>query len=194
MRGLRMRNVSDDGHRWSLEPVLRSESHPVFVQPVKDYVMKRWRVFRSRSRNHFQTSASSEGAGKRPDYQRSTSSTSRDSIQLNRRTQIMTMIQGSCTSIGPPALDASPSPLASQEQTLTSAEASHDCINPTRTTAQSEPLIASKRSDGDLPIESAPAPTTFLQIGFLAILFNLQNQARQETGRQRRARLSTIRR
>ena len=102
MRGLRLRNVSDDGHRWSLEPVLRSESHPVFVQPVKDYFMKRWRVFRPRSRTQSQTSASSEGAGK----QRSTSSPYRDSIQLNRRTQIVTMIQGSCTSVGPPALDA----------------------------------------------------------------------------------------
>lgn len=152
MRGLRMRNVGDDGHRWSLEPVLRSESHPVFVQPVKDYVMKRWRVFGSRSRNQSPTSASSEGAGKRPDYQRSASSTSRDSIQLSRRTQLMTMIQGKGTSLGPPAIDAkaSPSPQASQGPKLTSGRASHDSINQTQTTAESGRMISIECSDEDL--------------------------------------------
>ncbi|KAH0542095.1 hypothetical protein FGG08_003475 [Glutinoglossum americanum] len=32
---------------WSLRPVLRSEAHPVFIQPVKELVMKRWRAIRS---------------------------------------------------------------------------------------------------------------------------------------------------
>ncbi|KAH0547743.1 hypothetical protein GP486_008404, partial [Trichoglossum hirsutum] len=45
-----------DGHRntqsryishWSLGPVLRSESHPVFIQPVKELAMRRWRAIRS---------------------------------------------------------------------------------------------------------------------------------------------------
>ena len=44
----------DDGRRWSLQPVLRSEAHPVFVQPVKEYVIRRWRTFCSE-----QTSGSS---------------------------------------------------------------------------------------------------------------------------------------
>lgn len=48
MRGLRVRDLSDDGHRWSLEPVLRSKCDPVFIQSVKDYVMKRWKVFHSK--------------------------------------------------------------------------------------------------------------------------------------------------
>jgi hypothetical protein len=33
---------------WSLRPTLRSESHPVFIQPVKELVMRRWRAIRSR--------------------------------------------------------------------------------------------------------------------------------------------------
>jgi hypothetical protein len=32
---------------WSLRPVLHAEAHPVFIQPVKDLVMKRWRAIRS---------------------------------------------------------------------------------------------------------------------------------------------------
>jgi hypothetical protein len=34
-------------NHWSLRPVLRVEAHPVFIQPVKDLVMKRWRAIRS---------------------------------------------------------------------------------------------------------------------------------------------------
>ena len=86
MRGLRVRNVGDDGHRWSLEPVLRSENHPVFIQPVKDYVMRRWRVFRSRNRDQLPISTCSEGTRIRPDHRRAASSISRDSIRLSRRT------------------------------------------------------------------------------------------------------------
>ena len=63
MRGLTLRNKGDDGQRWSLEPYLASEHHPVFVQPVKEYVMKRWGIFRSGSRKQSSISASSEGTG-----------------------------------------------------------------------------------------------------------------------------------
>ena len=34
--------------RYSLHPHLRSEPHPVFVQPVRELVVKRWRTFRRR--------------------------------------------------------------------------------------------------------------------------------------------------
>lgn len=30
------------GPQWSLQPVLRSEAHPVFIQPVKEHVIRRW--------------------------------------------------------------------------------------------------------------------------------------------------------
>lgn len=33
---------------YRLQPIIRSEPHPVFVQPVKELVVKRWRTFRRR--------------------------------------------------------------------------------------------------------------------------------------------------
>ena len=116
MRGLRLQNVSDDGHRWSFEPFLRSENHPVFVQPIKEYVMKRWGVFRSGSRNQSSNSASSDDTGERPNYQCAAFSTSRDSTQFNQPTQIMTMNQGSGTSPGHLAPDAEASSKASADR------------------------------------------------------------------------------
>ena len=141
------------GYCWSLEPVLRSEYHPVFVQPIKDYVTKRWRAFRSRSRNQSSTRALSGSTGKRPEYQRAATSTSRDSIQLSRRTQIMTLIQGSGTSLGQPGpeSEATLGAPTDRERILTSAEASPDC---TQMTAISKPLTAIEHSDDDLPAES----------------------------------------
>lgn len=165
MRGLRVRTVSDDGHRWSLEPVLRSEDHPVFVQPVKEFVIKRWRVFRSGRRSRSSIFALSEGTGKRLDYQRAASSISRDSSQLSRRTQITTMIQGSGLSLGQQAPDneAPSRASAGREQILTSAEASQDSTNHAQTTTRSEPLIAIECSDEDLPMESTDyCPSTEL--------------------------------
>ena len=64
IRGSRVRNLGDDGHRWSLVPIVRSEEHPIFVQPVKDYVMKRWRVFRTVSRNRSLILMLSEGTSR----------------------------------------------------------------------------------------------------------------------------------
>ncbi|KAI9797469.1 MAG: hypothetical protein M1835_000411 [Candelina submexicana] len=34
--------------RWTLQPVLRVEAHPVFIQPVKGLVVRRWRAFKRR--------------------------------------------------------------------------------------------------------------------------------------------------
>lgn len=34
--------------RYSLQPTIQSEPHPVFVQPVKELIVKRWRAFRCR--------------------------------------------------------------------------------------------------------------------------------------------------
>lgn len=34
-------------HRLSFEPVLRSEDHPVFIQPVKEHIVRRWRALKS---------------------------------------------------------------------------------------------------------------------------------------------------
>lgn len=154
MRGLRLRNVANRGQRWSLEPFLRSENHPVFVQPVKEYVMRRLAVFRPRSRDHSSTSASSEGAGKRPNYQRAASSTSRDSIQLSRRTPIMTMIHGSRASLEHLASDAEAlaNAPAGREQILTNAEALQGSINHFQTTSESGPLMTIEEHSGeDLP-------------------------------------------
>ena len=89
MCGLRQRNVNDNYQRWSFEPFLRSENHPVFVQPVKDYVMKRCGLFRSKSRKQSSTLTSNRSRGTRSDRHRAAFSASRDSIQLNRHTQVM---------------------------------------------------------------------------------------------------------
>lgn len=155
MHGSRVRNVSDDAHRWSLEPVVRSENHPIFVQPVKDYVMKRWRVFRSGSRNRSSISALSEGIGEHPFHQRAVSSNRKESVQLSRRPQIITTSEASGTSLAQPAPDseASSSAPAGRERTLAGAEASQNFTNHAHTTAKSELLIAVERSDEDLPID-----------------------------------------
>lgn len=166
IRGLRLRNVGNRGQRWSLEPFLRSESHPIFVQPVKEYVMRRLAVFRPTSRDHSSRSASSEGAGKRPNYPRAASSTSQDSIQLSQRAPIMTIDQGSRTSLGHLASDAEAVPDASagRERILTNAEASQGAIDHFQTTSEPGPLMAIERSEEDqtedtdclTPIERVP--------------------------------------
>ena len=93
IRGSGVRNASNDAQRWSLEPIVRSEEHPIFVQPVKDYVMNRWRVFRSGSRNQPPISPLSEDNSERPFHQRAVSSNCKDSQQLKRRPQIMTTFE-----------------------------------------------------------------------------------------------------
>lgn len=54
--------MQDEGHRWSFQPILRSEAHPVFVQPVKEYVIRRWR--HSSSKPMSDSSSSSLGVRK----------------------------------------------------------------------------------------------------------------------------------
>lgn len=155
MRGLRVRNASDDGHRRSLEPVLRLEIHPVFVQPVKEFVMKRWRVFRSGSRKRSSISASGKGTGRRPDDQRVASSTSKDSIQLCRCNQNMTMTEGSRTSLGQrdPDDEASSRASAGRETILTNAGVSQEPTHHAQPTATSEPVVEIECSDENLPME-----------------------------------------
>ena len=157
IRGSRVRNVSDDGHGWSLKPIVRSEEHPIFVQPVKDYVMKRWRVFRSGSRNRSLISVLSERNGERPFHQRPVSSGRKDPLQLKRRTQIIPTFKASTTSLVHPAPDAivSSSAPAGRERTLASAEASQTCINHAHIAADLEPLIAVENSDEDMLMGNA---------------------------------------
>ena len=69
IHGLRPRYSSDKGPRWLFEPVLRSESHPVFVQPTKSYVMKRYGFFHSRTRNLSSSLTLNKGPETRPDNQ-----------------------------------------------------------------------------------------------------------------------------
>ena len=103
-------------HSSSLEPTLHSEGHPVFIQPIKQYVLKRWRTFCARNRHSSPTFASGECAGRsnsstsdlgrsskrQLEYYRNASSISRASVQLNRRYPILTMFQGSGSSVGMP--------------------------------------------------------------------------------------------
>lgn len=157
VRSLQVRKLSNNGHRRFLEPVLRYENHPVFVQPVKDYVMRRVRVFSSRSHKQSSVSASSQGIANRPYYQRAASSASKDSIRLGGRNHIMTMNQGSGTSLGEPDSDveAWSSARAGREGTLASAEGPQDFAKNAQGTAGSEPLIVMERSEGALPMESS---------------------------------------
>ena len=48
--GAQQRDRLGEGQRWSFQPILRSEAHPVFIQPVKERVIRR-RLFRSRARS-----------------------------------------------------------------------------------------------------------------------------------------------
>ena len=100
-------------HSWALEPRLRSEGSPVFIQPIKQYIRKRWRTFCARNRHLSQTSASGECDGRfnsststlgrsskrQLEYPPNASSISRASVQLNRRYPILTMCQGNGSSV-----------------------------------------------------------------------------------------------
>ena len=48
--GAQQRDREGEGQRWSFHPILRSEAHPVFIQPVKEHIIRR-RLFRSRARS-----------------------------------------------------------------------------------------------------------------------------------------------
>ena len=110
--------LQDGGHgerSSAFELTLRSERHAVFIQPIKKYVLKRCRAFCARNRHSSPTSALGESAG------RSNSSTSdsgrsrkrqlehhrdafaRASVELHRCYPILTMFQGSGSSVGMPS-------------------------------------------------------------------------------------------
>ena len=102
---------------WALEPTLSSEGPPVFVQPIKQFIRKRWRTFCARNRHSSQTSASGECDGRfyfststlgrsskrQLEYHLNASSISRASVQLNRRYPILTMFQGNRSSVCMPS-------------------------------------------------------------------------------------------
>lgn len=56
----RHRDGSAYTHRWSFQPILRSEAHPVFIQPIKEHIIRRWRAFRSRTSSPSSASNSDE--------------------------------------------------------------------------------------------------------------------------------------
>ena len=103
-------------HNLALEPTSRSEGHPVFVQPIKDYVLRRCRAFSTRKRHSFPTSASGVYAGRSNSstwalgrsskrqlgHHRDASSMSRASVELNSRYPITKMFHGSGSSIAMP--------------------------------------------------------------------------------------------
>ena len=144
IRGLRRRNLRDKGQRWLFEPFLKSESHPVFVQPIKGYVMKRCGVFHSRSRNLSSSWTLNKGPETGPDNQRAASRTSRDSIQLSRRSQAMASTPDSENTLG----KLSPGFIASASN---EKDPSHQTLqDPTRivqATARAEPLISIEHSN-----------------------------------------------
>ena len=41
-------------YKLALKPTLRSEGHPVFIQPIKEYVLRRCRAFSTKNVTHFQ--------------------------------------------------------------------------------------------------------------------------------------------
>ena len=149
IRGLRPRHFSDEGQRCLFEPFLRSESHPVFVQPIKKYVMKRCRVFRSRSRNLSSSLTLNRGLDTRPDDQRADPRTSRDSIQLCRRSRVMALTQDS----GNALRKLSPGSIASSKASASKGKwPCHQTLqDPTKnvpTMARAEPPILVEHSSG----------------------------------------------
>ena len=150
IRGLRRRKISDEGQRWIFEPFLRSENHPVFVQPIKDYVMTRCGVSCYRSRN-LSPSLTLNGSPKtRPDNQFAPPRTSSDSIQLSRRTQVMAMTQDSENKPrkSSPGFIASSKASASKER-LPSQQTLQDPTKNVQTTAKAEPLTSIEPSSVD---------------------------------------------
>lgn len=49
-------------HIWSFQPIIRSEDHPVFIQPIKDHVIRRWKALRTLSPSL--SSSSNAGSGR----------------------------------------------------------------------------------------------------------------------------------
>ena len=156
IRGLRPRKLSDEGQRWFLEPFLRSEHHPVFVQPIKDYVMKRCGIFRFRSRDLSSSLTLNRSPETHPDNQCAASRTSRNSTQLSRRTQVMAMNQNSESALGKlsPGVIASRKASASKEKTP-SHQTLRDPTKNVQTTARAEPLISIEHSSKDLLMNRA---------------------------------------
>ena len=121
-------SLQDGGHgkhNLALEPTLRSEAHPVFIQPIKEYVLRRCRAFSTRKRHSFPTSASGDYAGRSNSstsavgrsrkrqlgHHRNASSMSRASVQLKSPHQVTTIFQGSRSSVAmPPSEPTSESP------------------------------------------------------------------------------------
>ena len=138
--------LQDGGHAKrgpALEPTLRSEGPLVSIRPIKQYVLKRWRTFCARNRRSSPTSASGECAGRsdsstsdsgrsskrQPEYHCNASSISSASVQLNRHYPILTVFQGSGSSVGmppfEPTIESFESPLEIASS-ATTEQRSHD--------------------------------------------------------------------
>ena len=101
-------SLQDGGHGkrgLALQSTSRSEEHPVFIQPIKEYVLRRCRAFSTRKRHSFPTSASGDYAGRSNSstsalgrsrkrqlgHHRNASSMSRVSVQLKSPHQVTTI-------------------------------------------------------------------------------------------------------
>ncbi|MCJ1450722.1 hypothetical protein MMC28_001056 [Mycoblastus sanguinarius] len=107
------RSLSHEFHHCSLQPILLLECHPVFVQPVKDYVRKQWRSFRITRRNDSSNSALRERNGKHVERPSAVSRTSNEPAQLFQHSQLTTTVQGSGSPLGIPSTIRKPSPSTS---------------------------------------------------------------------------------
>ena len=103
---VRYHDSLDHTHRWSLQPVLRSEDHPVYIQPVKDHVVRHWRTFRARARSRPSTVNPAQLDSRRSRRQNS-NRTSEISSADSSLTRSSTGTESSITNSGPLRLTVS---------------------------------------------------------------------------------------
>lgn len=137
-------------HRWSFQPILRSEDHPVFIQPVKDHIIKRWRARRPYPRSVTSTARLDNRFTEPPRKQTRTSDISTTDLSLTTSGPSTE----SLISNAAPVRSSAPSPEA-VELDLTAGAETHIRSNPFP--APSEPLGA--HSSGTI---MSPQPSSLL--------------------------------
>ena len=138
-------------HRWSFQPVLQSEDHPVYIQPVKEHIIRRWKTFRPTSRNVASTAGSEKSLPMGPRKQKRTSKVSSIDSPLSTSGPSIK----SWTSNAGPVGSSTASPEA--EELDFTAEAS-TYVRPTPFLSASEPSTAYSSTSLTSPHSSSRLP------------------------------------
>lgn len=173
VRGRRWAHGTTYNHRYSFQPVLRSEDHPVFIQPVKEHIIRRWTAFRSKPKSTISKARPDQNLARARRKRNVTSESSTESSASTRRpsTESSTSnagpIKSTAPSPEPVELDLTPCVESVQPVSLLTAAGALTAHSSVPTTSPYSPSLPASESTGALvddQIAAFSTPSTAEQV------------------------------